>query len=96
MLSTEEILDLKKIMENYRYIHEELNSYEKELDKISTESIDKDPQEILKIGNEIRKCVEKLNGQRESEKIFLMSLENKYGPGELNPVTLEYKLKNEN
>ncbi len=81
------------IVNNYRAIHDELNSYEKTLNGMSSNLEEKTEESIFYIRNKIKKCIDKLEFQRAEEKKFYQKLEKKYGPGELDINTLEYKRK---
>lgn len=85
-----EIEKIKSMMNNYRVIHCELSSYEKELDKISEGKFEKSETQIIHLGNKIRSCVESLNIQRIEEKELYSELEKKYGPGQIDVETFEY------
>lgn len=90
-MSFSEIEKIKSIMNNYRDIHYELSSYEKDLDKISQKKFETDEILIIQLGNKIRSCVESLNVQRMEEKSMYLELEKKYGPGKIDVETFEYK-----
>ena len=41
----------------------------------------------------IKDCINRLNSERDKEKNLLSDLEKKYGKGEIDLATLEYKTK---
>ena len=92
ILSNSEIIEIKEIMESYKDLHDSLNLYEKNLEEFSN-SEGKDPNGVLEIGSKIRSCINKLTEERERELKFSQALEEKYGQGELDITTLEYKTK---
>jgi hypothetical protein len=81
------------MVNNYRSIHDELNSYEKTLDRMTTNLEEKNEESIFSIRNGIKKCLDNLEFQRFEEKKFYDYLADKYGQGELDIATLEYKTK---
>lgn len=89
ILSQSEVLEIKEIMGSYKNLHDSLDLYEKNLESISTSETD--PGYILELGSKIRSCVDKLAKEREKESLLYRKLEEKYGPGELDVMTLEYK-----
>ena len=91
-LSQHEKIAIQTIMNTYRSIHDLLNYYENRLDEISN-SEDRNPHEILEIGGKIRSCINRLKKERERESLLFKKMERKYGAGDLDPVTLEYRLK---
>ena len=90
ILSNLEIIEIKEIMRSYKDLHDSLNLYEKKLD-FFLNSERKDPNGVLELGSKIRSCINKLTEERERELRFSQSLEEKYGQGELDIATLEYK-----
>ena len=84
---------IKSIMNNYRSMHSELESYEKFLNEMESGSLEKNIDRINETGNRIKECVQRLKSQRENEVNFFNEIGKKYGPGEFNPMTLEYNLK---
>lgn len=90
ILSNLEIIEIKEIMKSYKDLHDSLNLYEKKLD-FFLNSERKDPNGVLELGSKIRSCINKLTEERERELKFSQSLEEKYGQGELDIATLEYK-----
>ncbi len=92
ILSNSEIIEIKEIMKSYKDLHDSLNLYEKKLEEFSN-SEGKDPNRVLEIGSKIRSCINKLTEEREREFKFSQALEEKYGHGELDLATLEYKTK---
>jgi hypothetical protein len=92
ILSNLEIIEIKEIMRSYKDLHDSLNLYEKKLE-FFLNSERKDPNEVLELGSKIRSCINKLTEERERELRFSQSLEEKYGQGELDIATLEYKTK---
>ena len=83
-----EKIELVSIIENYRIMHVELDSYEQDLHNIQSGKSDK---EISSIGEMIKNCINRLNSERRKEKDLLSDLEKKYGKGEIDLATLEYK-----
>jgi DNA polymerase/3'-5' exonuclease PolX len=83
-----EKIELVGIIENYRIMHVELDSYEQHLHNIQSGKSD---QEISSIGEMIKNCINRLNSERDKEKNLLSDLEKKYGKGEIDLATLEYK-----
>ena len=79
-------------MKSYKDLHDSLNLYEKKLEGFSS-SEDKNPEYVLELGSKIRNCISKLTEERERETNLSKKLESKYGPGELDIHTLEYKIK---
>jgi len=92
ILSNLEIIEIKEIMRSYKDLHDSLNLYEKKLE-FFLNSERKDPNEVLELGSKIRSCINNLTEERERELRFSQSLEEKYGQGELDIATLEYKTK---
>jgi hypothetical protein len=90
-MSFKEIEKIKSIMTNYREIHDELSSYEKELDRMSENESEKNENRIIHLGNKIKSCIKSLNIQRTDEKSMYVELEKKYGPGQIDVKTFEYK-----
>ena len=90
ILSNLEIIEIKEIMRSYKDLHDSLNLYEKKLE-FFLNSERKDPNGVLELGSKIRSCINKLTEERERELRFSQSLEEKYGQGELDIATLEYK-----
>jgi hemerythrin-like domain-containing protein len=89
----EEKNKIKAIMDNFRIIHSELSIYENLLTSIEKGDAEKNPELIKETGSKIRSCIERLKEEREKEKILFSEMESKYGPGELDMNTLEYKTK---
>jgi DNA polymerase/3'-5' exonuclease PolX len=83
-----EKIELVGIIENYRIMHVELDTYEQDLHNIQSGKSD---QEISSIGEMIKNCINRLNSERRKEKDLLSDLEKKYGKGEIDLATLEYK-----
>jgi hypothetical protein len=92
-MNKQETEKIKSIINNYKSIHQELNSYEKRLENMSLGIEEKLEDEIFLVGSKIKKCIKKLEDERILERKFYSSLEKKYGPGELDINTLEYKSK---
>lgn len=74
-LNLDEQLTIASLMDNYRNIHDDISKVENKLSDLSAE------QHLL---------TDKLETVRNDEKIFGEYLKQKYGPGKLDPVTLEY------
>jgi hypothetical protein len=77
-LDLEEQLTIASLMDDYRNIHDEINKVEKKLTLLSKK------QEKLSID---------LDNARQNEKNFGDYLKQKYGPGKLDTVTLEYTVE---
>lgn len=90
ILLNSEIIEIKKIMRSYKDLHNSLNLYEKKLEEFLN-SEKKDPNEVTDLGLKIRICINNLTMERARELKFSQLLENKYGQGELDIATLEYK-----
>jgi chromosome segregation ATPase len=74
-LDLDEQLKIASLMDNYRKIHDDIDEVEGKLNKL----IEKQT-----------KLSKKLDTARGEEKEFGEYLKQKYGPGKLNAVTLEY------
>jgi hypothetical protein len=74
-LSLDEQIRIASLMDNYRNIHDNINEVENKLSGLS---------------NEQHMLTDKLETVRNNEKQFGEYLKEKYGPGKLDPVTLEY------
>jgi hypothetical protein len=74
-LDLEDQLTIAGLMDGYRKIHEQINQVESKLSKLSKK------QEKLSV---------ELDNTRTSEKEFGDYLKEKYGPGKLDTMTLEY------
>jgi hypothetical protein len=83
-----EKIELTEIIENYRTLHKELDSYEQDLHNIQSGKSDK---ELSLISGMIKNCINRLNSERDKEKNLLSDLEKKYGKGEIDLATLKYK-----
>lgn len=92
-LSEIEIKEIGSIMDNYRSIHEALNFYEKNLGLMENGTIKKSREEISSLGLKIKENISKLQQERAKEKDFFGFLEQKYGPGQFDVETFEYKTK---
>lgn len=92
-LSKTEISQIGSIMDNYRSIHENLNFYEKNLGLMENGTIKKSKEEISSLGTKIKESISKLQQERIKEKDFFKFLEQKYGPGQFDIETFEYKTK---
>ena len=77
-LDLEEQLTIASFMDDYRNIHDEINKVEKKLILLSKK------QEKLSID---------LDNARQNEKNFGDYLKQKYGPGKLDTMTLEYTVE---
>lgn len=92
-LSEIEIKQIGSIMDNYRSIHESLNFYEKNLGLMENGTMKKSKEEISSLGLKIKESISKLQQERAKEKDFFGFLEQKYGPGQFDMETFEYKTK---
>lgn len=90
-ISSTELFEVKSLVENYKKIHQDLSAYESMLDSMEKGLIQKDAYQISLIGNRIKESVNFLESERNREKRFYQNLEKKYGPGEFNIQTFEYK-----
>ena len=91
-LTKTEISQIGSIMGNYRSIHESLNFYEKNLGLMENGTISKNMNEISSLSIKIKESISKLQKERAKEKDFFSSLEEKYGPGQFDVETFEYKI----
>lgn len=82
---------IKKMMDNYKNIHQELDHYQKILERMSSGVEEKNENTISIIRNKIEACIRRLENERISESNFYKSLKEKYGPGEFDTQTFEYK-----
>lgn len=78
-------------MDNYRSIHESLNFYEKNLGLMENGTMKKSKEEISSLSVKIKESISKLQQERAKEKDFFGFLEQKYGPGQFDVETFEYK-----
>ena len=90
-ISSTELFEVKSLVENYKKIHHDLSAYENMLDSMEKGLIQKDAYQISLIGNRIKESVNFLESERNREKRFYQNLEKKYGPGEFDIQTFEYK-----
>ena len=77
-LELEEQIKITDLMYNYKKIHEQINSVE---------------QRLKNLVDEQNRLSSELDKNRTLEKEFGQYLKEKYGHGELNPLTLEYTVK---
>ena len=89
----EEKNKINEIMDNFRIIHADLNRYENLLTSMERGDSEKNPELIKETGYKIRRCIERLQEERKREKKLFKEIESKYGPGELDMNTFEYKPK---
>jgi hypothetical protein len=80
-------------VDNYKSIHQELNSYEKSLENMTKGVEEKTEDKISYMGVKIKECISKLEQERKTEKEFFLLIQEKYGPGEFDIETFEYKIK---
>ena len=90
-LTKTEIAQIGSIMNNYRSVHESLNFYEKNLGLMEKGIIEKNRDEISSLSIKIKETISKLQQERAKEKDFFGLLEQKYGPGQFDVETFEYK-----
>lgn len=90
-LTKTEISQIGSIMDNYRSIHESLNFYEKNLGLMENGTMKKSKEEISSLSVKIKESISKLQQERAKEKDFFGFLEQKYGPGQFDVETFEYK-----
>ena len=88
-----EKIKVKEIIDNFRNIHAELNFYESSLTSMEKGLTEKRSEKIKELGDNIKKCIERLYKEREKERKLLGEMEIKYGPGEIDLNTFEYKPK---
>ena len=92
-LSKEEIFQIESIVQDYRSIHKDLSYYESSLERLEKGLDEKSEERVRDLGFKIKSCIESLNQKRILEKEFLSSISEKYGPGEIDIQTLQYKIK---
>ena len=92
-MNIQETEKIRSIIDNYRSIHQELNSYEKNLENMTWGFEEKTKEKISSIGNKIKECISKLEQERKTEKEFFLVIQEKYGPGEFDVETFQYKIK---
>ena len=92
-MNKQETEKIKSIIDNYRSIHQELNSYEKNLENMTQGFEEKTEEKISSIGSKIKECISKLEQERKTEKEFFFIIQEKYGPGEFDIETFQYKIK---
>lgn len=90
-ISSAELFEVESLIENYKKIHNDLSSYESVLDSMEKGLIQKDKSQLSLIGTRIKESVIFLESERNREKRFYQNLKKKYGPGEFDIQTLEYK-----
>ena len=54
---------------------------------------EKTEDKISYMGVKIKECISKLEQERKTEKEFFLLIQEKYGPGEFDIETFEYKIK---
>jgi len=94
-MNTLETQKIRSIIDNYRLIHSDLNSYEKNLENMVIGIEEKTEEKIFSVGNKIKECISKLEKERKTEKEFFLHIQEKYGPGEFDIETFQYKIKNQ-
>lgn len=94
-MNIQETEEIRSIINNYKSIHRELNSYEKNLENMTQGFEEKTEERISLIGNKIKECISKLEQERKTEKEFFLVIEEKYGPGEFDIETFQYKIKDQ-
>ncbi len=93
-MNIEEKEKIRSVINNYRSIHQELNSYEKALENMTSGKEEKTEEKISSVGSKIKECISRLEQERKMEKEFFLIIQEKYGPGEFDIETFEYKIKN--
>jgi|694.fasta_scaffold07185_11 GTPase involved in cell partitioning and DNA repair len=92
-MNIQETQKIRSIVDNYKSIHQELNSYEKSLENMTKGVEEKTEDKISYMGVKIKECISKLEQERKTEKEFFLLIQEKYGPGEFDIETFEYKIK---
>jgi hypothetical protein len=54
---------------------------------------EKTESKISSMGIKIKECISKLEQERKTEKEFFLLIQEKYGPGEFDIETFQYKIK---
>ena len=81
------------LIQEYTKIHANIEKYEDQLDRLESKLRVKDSEKLYELEYSIKLEVEKLATFRNVELEFWDAIEKKYGPGEFDPATLEYKVK---
>lgn len=92
-MNIQETQKIKSIVDNYRSIHQELSFYEKNLENMTSGKEEKTESKISSMGIKIKECISKLEQERKTEKEFFLIIQEKYGPGEFDIETFQYKIK---
>jgi GTPase involved in cell partitioning and DNA repair len=92
-MNTLETQKIRSIIDNYKSIHQELNSYEKSLENMTKGVEEKTENKISSMSIKIKECISKLEQERKTEKEFFLLIQEKYGPGEFDIETFQYKIK---
>jgi hypothetical protein len=92
-MNIQETQKIRSIVDNYKSIHQELNSYEKSLENMTKGVEEKTENKISSMRIKIKECISKLEQERKTEKEFFLLIQEKYGPGEFDIETFEYKIK---
>ena len=79
------------LIQEYSKIHRNIDNYEDQLDRIESGLNVRDRGKLEELNLEIKTEVEKLATFRNVELEFWDKIEEKYGPGEFDPTTFEYK-----
>jgi len=92
-MNTLETQKIRSIIDNYRLIYNDLNYYEKNLENMVIGKEEKTESKISFMGIKIKECILKLEQERKTEKEFFLLIQEKYGPGEFDIETFQYKIK---
>lgn len=86
---------ISEMIQEYRSIRENLDSYEKDLILMESGKMEKKEDLLISLRSKIECEIKNLKEKRQEEKEFLIYLKDTYGEGDLVIPTLEYKLKDE-
>jgi hypothetical protein len=92
-MNIQEEKKIRSIIDNYRSIHQELSFYEKNLENMASGIEEKTEERISLIGSKIKEGILKLEQERKKEKELFLLIQEKYGPGEFDIETFQYKIK---
>jgi len=92
-MTTNEKAFVIALIQEYTKIHSNIDYYEDQLDKLQSKLKTSDSEKIYEMEYDIKVEVERLATFRNVELEFWDEIEKKYGPGEFDSNTLEYKVK---
>jgi hypothetical protein len=95
-MTTNEKAFVVAMIQEYEKIHISIDNIEKKLDLIEQRRSAKDFHLFEGLKEELTSEVEKLATFRNVEVEFWDEIAKKYGPGEFDPTTFEYKIKPKN